>query len=573
MRQPRASPIHLPKKTGNMNKVILYLVSCFNPLWLRYGVDPKHLLTILEAKLTMDGRRKSAFSFSQRNKNKELSGQDWILIMMMTLMGLLFSIFAQLLNHTASGLVFYFSGWIMFIISTLIVDFTDVLIDVRDNYILLPKPIKDRTLALSRIIHVIVYLLRIFIPFNLVMSIIVAFKSGPLAMILFIILAFMGLLIGVLLVNLIYLLLIRLSSPQRFKAIVTYFQMFLYTFSIIGYQLVPRLIDYTGLDQQNLLENRYCWAIPSTWLAAIWELTVAGVHTLDIVVLASAGLLFPFVALYFITSSLTNKFSERLFTLASGGSAGAGAKKEKQNGRKPQKTWMNWTAGWACVGPAERSAYELTWFISGRSRDFQLKFYPNLVLMPVYFFIFVFLRDSDGSSRGIYLFVLYAAAVTLTSTTYFTLFSESFKAAWIQVAHPVQVPGHLLAGAFKAMMIKYLLPAYLLITALVCAFYGLAFFDDAILAFIFSLAIYLPLLISFDQFLPFSKAWEDLSKGSNTFRGIISMLAAALIGLLHYFIAPYPWVLYLAIVLGLMACHFGFKTYRNIGWVRIRNLS
>jgi ABC-2 type transport system permease protein len=555
-----------------MNKLFLYLVARFNPLWVRYGVDPKHLLTILEAKLTMDGRRKSAFSFSQHNKNKELSGQDWILIMMMTLMGLLFSIFAQLLVHPASGLVIYFSGWIMFIISTLIVDFTDVLIDVRDNYILLPKPIKDRTLALSRILHVVIYLLRIFIPFNLVMTIIVAYKLGVLAMLLFIVLAFMGLLIGVFLVNLLYLVLIRFSTPQRFKAIVTYFQMVLYTFSIVGYQLVPRLIDYTGLDQQNLLENRYCWAIPSTWLAAIWEWSVAGVHTTTISMLALAGLLFPFVALYFITGSLTKSFSERLFALASGGSESQPRKNKRLTGTTPKYAWMNWTAKWACSSAAERSAYELSWFISGRSRDFQLKFYPNLVLMPVYFFVFFFFQEAGDFSKGMSLFILYASAITLTSTTYFIFFSDRFKAAWVFISHPINVPGELTMGAFKAMMVKYLLPAYLLIMLLVCVLDDFRLLDDGILAFLLSLSIYLPLMMSYEQYLTFSRPWEDVSKGNNTIRGLLGMLGAALMGLLHYFVSPYPWAIYLAIILAMTACYFGLSAYRKLGWERIRNL-
>jgi ABC-2 type transport system permease protein len=555
-----------------MNKLILYLVARFNPLWLRYGVDPKHLLTILEAKLTMDGRRKSALSFSQRSKDKELSGQDWVMIGMMTLMGLLFSIFAQLINHPASGLVIYFSGWIMFIITTLIVDFTDVLIDVRDNYILLPKPIKDRTLALSRILHVVIYLLRIFIPFNLVMSIIVAFKFGPLAMLLFIVLAFMGLLIGVFLVNLLYLLLIRFSTPQRFKTIVTYFQMVLYTFSILGYNLVPRLIDYTGLDQQNLLANEYCWPLPSTWLAAIWEWSIGGDHHLSVSLLALAGIFFPFVALYFITGSLTKNFSDRLFAMANGGSASSERKKENQPKGPAKYAWMNWTARHACTSAAERSAYEMTWFISGRSRDFQLKFLPNLVLMPVYFFIFFFLRDSNDNSKGIYLFILYAAAITLTSTTYFSLFSDRFKAAWMFMSHPVQVPGELLSGAFKALMLKYLTPAYLVITLLICILNGFEYFIDAVLAFVLSLAIYLLLLISFDQFLPFSKPWEDLSKGNNTVRGLVGMLGAVLMGVLHYYVSGFQWAIYLLMVLGIVACYFGLKTYRSIRWERIRNL-
>src|SRR5437588_9007533 len=59
------------------------------------------------------------------------------------------------------GQTFYFSIFMVLMALTLISDFTTVLIDTRDQYILLPRPVNDRTITVSRILHISIYILRL----------------------------------------------------------------------------------------------------------------------------------------------------------------------------------------------------------------------------------------------------------------------------------------------------------------------------------------------------------------------------------------------------------------------------
>jgi len=64
---------------------------------------------------------------------------------------------------------------------TLIADFTAVLIDVRDNFIIIPKPINDKTFVLSRLLHIFIHLCKSVIPMCLPALIMLAVQNGFMA--------------------------------------------------------------------------------------------------------------------------------------------------------------------------------------------------------------------------------------------------------------------------------------------------------------------------------------------------------------------------------------------------------
>ncbi len=67
----------------------------------------------------------------------------------------------------STALALFLTIWVVILALTLISDFTDVLIDVRDNFILMPRPVNARILAVSRLLYIMIYLLRLLISFIL----------------------------------------------------------------------------------------------------------------------------------------------------------------------------------------------------------------------------------------------------------------------------------------------------------------------------------------------------------------------------------------------------------------------
>src|ERR1700712_4454030 len=83
------------------------------------------------------------------------------------------------------GQTYYFIVFMVFMAITLISDFTTVLIDTRDQFILLPRPVNDRTIAVSRILHISIYVLRLALLQGLAGMVMIGFIDGPLAVPLF----------------------------------------------------------------------------------------------------------------------------------------------------------------------------------------------------------------------------------------------------------------------------------------------------------------------------------------------------------------------------------------------------
>ncbi len=531
-----------------MNKILLSIISLLNPFWRSLGVDPRHLYTIVEVKLIMDGRRKSSVSYlSNRSTQKEVKGQDVLTMVAFGLLGFLFMSFMVALSNRPSGIFVFFSGFMTFLAMTLISDFTDVLIDVRDNAVLLPCPVSGRTLGVSRILHVFFYLIKLIVPLTLPALVFIAAYDGILALLLFSILALMATILTLLLVNLVYLALMRWTSPRRFKEIINIIQVVFFGFTFAGYQLIPRLVGASFGADINLLNNHWFGWAPSSWLAAIWSWWMMGVTTPYIYGWAILGLAMPFVAIYLIAQFLSKGFTSKLISLDEGEGNTESKVPTTSNNQLSRQSWMAMTSNWFCTNRTEKASYELGWRMTQRSRDFKLKFYPNVIMLVVYFFG-IFLSGSGGFKERLenlhefpfmHLMVLYFAALIAMSGNSLTMYSDQYKGVWIYLVNPVAQPGYLLSGVFKMILVRFFLPIYLCISVMCLAIWGIPIIGDLVAAFANILFLSICTSSVTNTYLPFSYPWEEVSKGRNVGLSILTMFFSGFIGLCHFGLAYY----------------------------------
>ena len=143
------------------------------------GVNVNHLRAILQVKLMMDDRRPNTFKQIKQESNKmPVNFATIVTMVVMSLFGLLFVFPFFITSNTTTQFTLYFSMFIFFLAATLISDFTSVLIDVRDNQIILPKPISDKTFLLSRLLHIIIHISKLVIPLNLAGIITIGITKG-----------------------------------------------------------------------------------------------------------------------------------------------------------------------------------------------------------------------------------------------------------------------------------------------------------------------------------------------------------------------------------------------------------
>lgn len=560
-----------------MNKLLLRLIDSLAPLWRSLNADPAHLRTILEIKLLSDGRRRSAFTHHQQHNQKSkkpVSGQDLLAMFMYLLMGGLFLIFFAAMKQQASGLVIYFAGWMFMLALTLIADFTDVLIDVRDNYILLPRPVNDQTIVLSRILHVFFYLIKLIVPFFLPGVIYTLVTTGIGGMLLFLLLASISTLLALFIVNLVYLLLLQVTSPRQFRDVIGYFQMFFSALMLFGFNVLPRLVPMSMLKGANLLDNPFWRLTPPAWLAALWDWWINGNTAQPVVLMGILGLIAPAFTVWAGARLLTRDFNQKLMAVGEGGS-GAPAARKSESKKSGKISWMDRTANWWRLGQLERAAYELTWKLTQRNRDFKLKFFPSFIFTPVMIIIVVIpssgIDAADKFSRlehpGALLGFLYISILVLFSGIQNTSYSDRFKASWMFSAAPVIQPGLLISGAVKVILTRFFLPYYLAISLILVRLAGLEWIGDCVLALFVNITVALTAVMLFNQPLPFSQPWENQSKGTGMAGGFLLMFLGGLAGFLHYLLrTAFPGAVWAAAVLAFVLTVALLRAYKTLSW-------
>ena len=132
------------------------------------GVSIPHLKAILTTKLIMDDRRPNSLYQTQKKKQqKPIKGATLGTMFISAILGSVFLVSFAVGKDYITQFTIYFSFYIFVLASTLISDFTSVLIDVRDNMIILPKPINDKTFVLARLLHIIIHVSKLVLPMTL----------------------------------------------------------------------------------------------------------------------------------------------------------------------------------------------------------------------------------------------------------------------------------------------------------------------------------------------------------------------------------------------------------------------
>ena len=557
-----------------MNTFLLKLIALFNPFWRRVGADVEQLDAILEAKLKMDARRTSPMGRGLGQKNNKKKSNDVGIIMANLFMGIFAAILIPYIADKTSALTIYFSMWMVFLAMTIITDFTEVLIDVRDNYIVLPKPVNDRTVTLSRILHIFLYLAKQVVFFILPAIVALVFVL-PAGIPVFLLQCLLACVMVVIFVNAFYLLMLRVTTPSRFKDIINYFQI---AFSILifgSYYMLPKIVDMTDMRNIDVLSTPLMYLAPSTWVASFWALLVEFDFSKIPAALSLTALVATFVGAYLVSTVLAKNLNQKMMAIAQGGGTN---KQKKINTSKANGKWLPAIAGKITSSVAEDAAFQFTWTQVSRNRDYKLKTYPSLAFIPILFVYFgvdgegtLAERFAELQSGNKYLFLIYICMLMVASPVMNAIYSDKSKAAWLFWSAPVERPGEIVLGTVKAVFVKYILPVYLIMVLVGFGIWGGRVLDDFLFGFMVMLLFTIFSIRLFFNKMPFSVDWSDYNKGGNFATTMILMIVISAIGGMHYFLLDKSfWML----LVGLLAAVVAFAMYLSVqrmGWGRFNN--
>lgn len=558
-----------------MNKLLLRLVALLNPLWNKLGANVPQLMIILRTKLMMDDRRPNAYTQmrAQQKKKKEAKGGSWAIVLMSLLMGIFYVFLLTLGKLDALLPMFvYFCAFMTMLMLTLISDFTYVLIDVKDNLIILPKPVNDRTVLLSRLLHIMIHVSKIVFPMAVPGMVFIAIVAGVLGMLWFFVMVLFASIFSIFMINALYLVVLRFTTPERFKEIINYLQIIFSVLIFAMYYLVPKLVNKATFENVDLLKMPYLSLTPPYWFAGGWVSVTYGKWDVMYTSMLACSLLLPVICLWVVVRYLGPSFNKRLSLVA-----GSGGETPVKAAAQQKKKLYRKLARWLSNGKTEQLGFEMVWLMTGRSREFKLKVYPSLAYVVVYF-AYLMLSGQKGTpaetwrelpTTNTFILLMYISCFAFVTAISNLVYSSRFKSAWIFYSAPLAHPGQVLAGAFKAAMVKFFLPFYLLVSAFVVWVWGLHVIPDLVLGLVNITVLCLLFAFMFLKKFPFSMEMNAQNSGGKIMMSLLVLAIPGAFGALHYFIVGRYLLLGIFFVMSLALMWLVYVSYRDTSWEKI----
>ncbi len=541
------------------------------------GVDVSQLRAILTTKLTMDDRRVSAMAQARRrNKDKKVSAATIGTMIFSALLGVVFLLVLSIGSHVITRMTLYFTMFFFMLSLMLISDFTSVLIDVRDNFIILPKPVSDRTFVVARLLHIFIHICKIVLPMGLPGIIMISLEYGVGGGVLFLLCILMVTAFAIFCINAVYIIILKVTTPQKFQNIISYIQIVFAIVVYAAYQVVPRMFSKMHLEDLDLESIKGIFAYPIFWFANTWKVLYSFGGTQQQLIAAVLGLLAPVVSVIIVVKYLAPSFNNKLALINSSGAPQTRRPANARTGR----SYSGFLARAFTGSPAEKMGFLFTWKMSSRSRDFKLKVYPAIGYLVVY--VVVMFMNSKNFSLSDLAGETTKAKVVVISAVYFTsfllvmainqvIYSEKYKASWIYYVTPIAKPGEVVCGSAKASILKFYIPMVFFITVAGLWLVGIKILPNIILGLFNEVLIATVLVFVGNKMFPFSVHQSTNVKAGSFLKSLLILAISGIIAFGHFLIYSVLPAVILCTVLSGIASWFMMDSIKNVSWEAIKS--
>lgn len=510
---------------------VLKFLDKFKGLFEKLGVDYEIMRKILQVKLVMDGRRvPTIMNNSNKKKEKEEENSFFKSLGIYALFGLI--IVALIIPK--SNLIFQMScvfGILMFMImTTLISDFSSVLLDIRDKNIIFSKPVNHKTINAAKFIHVCIYMFSLTIAFSGLALVVSLIRHGFIFFILFFVEVVLMDLFIIVLTAFLYFGILKFFDGEKLKDIINYIQIALSIAVSVGYQLIGRLFDIIDI---NIVFTPKWWQyfIIPMWFAAPFSCILENSSNIYYIIFSILAVTVPVISIL-IYIKIVPSFERNLQKLnVNSGKADKGKKKLFY---KLSKAF--------CSNKQEEIFFRFTYDMIKNEREFKLKVYPSLGLAFVFPFLFLFreIGRSKGFSQWLsymastkYYLNIYFCALLLPTAVMMMKYSGRYKGAWIYKVMPIKELASIFKGTLKACIIKLIVPIYLFQSIIFTMVFGIKILPHLVLVFINMMFFTIICFKSMEKSLPFSESFQSTQQS----QGLIMIPLMILLGILagiHY---------------------------------------
>lgn len=513
------------------NFLSLQLLDYGSRLFTMLGADYLVMRRILQVKLTMDQRRVP--TIFEQSKTKE--GNQFIKSLgLYAFYGLILIPFIVFGDYYLFQMSLVFAMMMFILMTTMIADFSAVLLDVRDKNILHTKPVDQRTVNIAKIVHVCIYMTQVTGAFSLLPLLVGLFFKGFLFTVIFLVEILLTGMLVVVLTALIYMFILQFFDGERLKDVINYVQILLSIGIVVGYQVLVRVFDFSELN----VDFTFQWwhlLLPPIWYSAPFEWLLNGNTAGYIVGYSIMSLVVPIMAII-IYSKLVPSFEQNLQKLL------------QYNGDNKRKAHRidQLFAKILCKTKEERTFFRFSALMMKQERAFKLKVYPSLGFAFVFPFIFLFnevSRNGFGALPGSkYFLTIYFVNIMIPAVIHMLKFSGNYKGAWLFRTAPIQNEVIFYRAALKAFLTKLYLPITVVLSILFLSIFSFRIIPDLMVVLVTGVlhALISYKLLNNQTIYPFSRSFEFASD-TDTAKNILLMMIVAVFGGFHYLATIVPF--------------------------------
>ena len=524
----------------------LKILDLFRPLFEAFGVEYEKMRLIVSMKLTLDKRKNN----SSENKNSLMQS-----VILYLIIGFVASRIIVMPLDIMTKMTVLFALIFVMLLTCFITDFSSVILDTYDRHIIGITDVKDITLNMAKIVHIIIYIsiMSFSISAFSILMILMAYNIG--FCLLFILCMILMDFLLIMMTSVIYYLLIKIFKGEKLKDVLNLFQIFMiFVFSIMYYFITSSLSDIQ--INYTFSINAYDLFIPFMWFASLFCVIFYGKIQTLYIIMAILGIIVPILSIL-IYIKLTPAFERNLDKLEQV------SYNEKDS--KSKKSFASKLANKICKNNEEKSFFEFIYTNLSRDREFKTRVYPTLasgIIMPL---VLLFVTYDRSISIMEYLKSLsttnnflniYLAVILLQNCILLLKYSKEYEASFIYDVLPISKKKNIYSAEFKVIIIKLFLPVFIIIGIPYLILFKSKFIVHLLIAFVSTIFISMGTFRVNDKSLPFSEDYAVTANTSNFLNIIKSIGFVEAAVLLHYLIilkAPYIFsVAYLILLILIM---------------------
>lgn len=549
----------------------LKMLDFFAAIFTRLGVNYKVMRRIVQVKLALDGRNVNVLTGGapppEGQEHSSFVKSMWIY----AFVGLAPAL-AMLSQGSLFAVMTLYFGIVLFILLTsLVSNFSGLLLEVRDRTILSTKPVTSRTISAAKLAHIAIHLTILCTALAGPGLALGAYRFG---------FAFFGVMVvslvllcmlAVCVTSLLYIAVLRYFDGEKLKDIIIMFQIFLMITMNLGFQLFNRTIGLRGLA--IYLEPAW-WQIfvPPAYFAGLISFVVGASRSRPYILLSLLGFAVPVLAMWLHISVGSPHIEKYLAKLESSGST---ARYRETTLTLLIQRVTRLIAPERIEGAFIRFAHAML----TKERALKLQLYPQFAFGVALPFIAGLLPTlgnemswgalSDALRGGVNVLFIYAFLVAPVSMVRFIDYSESYRASWVYKALPLKNPGRAMRGAMQGYLLSYLALPVLVLIVVTLALLGVESGKHLVIILTSSLLVMLLGACLGKKRMPFSAALGQVV-GGDMVESLARVIFLGVLAFIHWrlfssniFLLGYFVVLMLAVVIV-------WRTAFNFTWEALR---